>query len=282
MPIHIVTGQFAENMMRHLSVRIALSAIAAFMVLASSPLVAHSADAALTAMPKDLEVRFALSALPPKLRPAAAVYVLDPAIGYRLARPGTSGLACLVERTAWELGTDRDDIYIPLCYDASGLPGHFKAIIDAAALRAHGMSALGIKAEISKRYEQHYYHTPMRAGLSYMEAPIMRTKSKPDFEIIRDHGPTDWEVHTMAMPHIMIYASGVTNADIGAVPDLAHPESLSQPFIDTQGNGEQSYIIQVVGATEKKKILEDEKDLVKDLCDYREVLCLEHDNHNMN
>lgn len=40
-------------------------------------------------MPKALEVRFALSALPPHLRDAATSYVLDPDKGYILDRKGS-------------------------------------------------------------------------------------------------------------------------------------------------------------------------------------------------
>src|SRR5690348_3371665 len=53
-------------------------------------------------MPPALEVRFALSALPPALRSVATVYRLDVTQGYVLARRGTSGVACLVQRAAWE------------------------------------------------------------------------------------------------------------------------------------------------------------------------------------
>jgi hypothetical protein len=96
-----------------------------------------------------------------------------------------------------------------------------------------------------------------------MVGPVMRTV-----------GPPDMQVHTMPMPHLMFYAPGVTNEDIGAVPDLANPASLLNPFIDKQGIAEQSYMIQLVGETEKAKILADEKALIDALCAYRDVLCL--------
>ncbi|MDF3014728.1 MAG: hypothetical protein K0Q78_2932, partial [Cellvibrio sp.] len=70
-------------------------------------------------MPADLEMDFALSALPDALRADASVYLLDPKQGYKLARKGKSTLECLVERTVWEWAQYRDDIYIPLCYDAN-------------------------------------------------------------------------------------------------------------------------------------------------------------------
>lgn len=219
-------------------------------------------------MPAELETRFALSALPPALRDEAAVYLLDPNSGYHLARPGTSGLACLVERTAWELADFRDDIYFPLCYDTAGSATYLQVIMDAAALRAEGLDPAALKAEIEARYASGRYSAPTKAGLSYMVGPIMRTV-----------GPPDLEVHTMAMPHLMFYAPQLTNADIGAKPDLADPASLLNPFIDRQGHDAQSYMIQLIGAAEKAQILADEAALIEDLCAYRDVLCLAHQDH---
>lgn len=217
------------------------------------------------AMPAQLETRFALSALPPALRDDATVYLLDPKSGYRVARQGTNRLACLVERTVWEMEDFRDDIYIPLCYDAAGFDGHFKAIIDAAALRAQGLNPAALKAEVEKRYRNKTYRAPQKPGLSYMIAPVMRTI-----------GPPDLQVHTMPMPHLMFYAPFVTNQDIGAQPNLADRASLAWPFIDRQGNDEQSYMIQMVGDTEKAQILAREKALLDALCAHRQVLCLTH------
>jgi hypothetical protein len=225
-------------------------------------------DASLTPMPEALETRFALSALPSALRDAATVHVLDPARGYRVAREGSSGLECLVERTAWEMDEYRDDIYIPLCYDAVGARTYLKVIIDAAALRAGGSDAHALKAEIEKRYADGTYRAPGKAGVSYMVAPVMRTI-----------GPPDLKIHTMAMPHVMYYAPGVTNADIGAKPDLADPASLAYPFIDRQGNDQQTYIVQLMGRAEKAAILADGRDLLHDLCAHRAALCLSDMKH---
>ena len=229
---------------------------------------AHAAEPVLESMPAPLETRLALSALPPALRNEASVYLLDPKSGYRLARQGTSGLACLVERTQWEWGELRDDVYVPLCYDAVGTQAHLKVIMDTAALRAQGLSGGALKAEVERRYKSGTYKPPQRAGLSYMVAPLMRTNSPPDMK-----------VHTMSMPHLMFYAPGLTNEDIGAKPKLADLASLRWPFIDRQGNAEQSYMIQLVGETETAKILVDEKSLLDELCAYRELLCLHGKKH---
>ena len=50
-------------------------------------------------LPRDLEVQLALSALPPHLRDAATVYVLNPARGFEVARRGTNGFHAFVART---------------------------------------------------------------------------------------------------------------------------------------------------------------------------------------
>jgi len=230
--------------------------------ISASP--AHTIETTIEAMPAGLETEFALSALPPALRDGAAVYLLDPAAGYYLAQQGSSGLACLVERTVWEMADYRNDIYFPLCYDAVGTSTYLQVIMDAAKLRAEGLDPAALKAKIQARYDDKTYRAPDKAGLSYMVGPVMRTETPPDRK-----------VHTMPMPHLMFYAPSVTNADIGALPDLAIPASLAFPFIDRQGNAEQSYMIQMIGETEKAKILADEKELIDALCAYRDVLCLD-------
>lgn len=239
---------------------ICLPLLFAALACAASP----HAGTTLDAMPAELETRFALSALPPALRDGATVYRLDPAAGYQLARQGTNGLECLVQRTAWELADYRDDIYIPLCYDAAGASTYLKVIRDAASLRVQGLGPEQLKTEISRRWRDKVYAVPQRPGLSYMVGPVMRTI-----------GPPDLEVHTMAMPHVMFYAPNVGNGDIGAVPDLADPASLKYPFVDRQGNGEQSYFIQLMGSAETAGIVAAERVLVDELCAYRELLCLD-------
>lgn len=242
--------------------------VAISLVGMAAALPGQATETTLEQMPAKLETQFALSAVPPGLRDRATVHLLDPKKGYHLARQGTSGVTCMVERTQWELADFRNDIYVPLCYDAAGTKTYLKSIMDTAALRAQGMSPAALKAEIEKRYRDKTYKVPEKAGLSYMVAPIMRTV-----------GPPDMKVHTMAMPHLMFYAPYLTNEDIGATPDFSVPASLLHPFIDQQGIAEHSYMIQLIGATEKARILADEKALLDELCAYRDILCLAHENH---
>lgn len=237
-------------------------ALGALLAIVGSP--TQASETVLDQMPVELEARFALSALPVTLRAAASVYVLDPRTGYKLHREGSSGVTCLVERTVWEMADFRNDIYIPLCYDAAGTATYLKVKMDAAKLRAEGIGPDELKTTIEHRFHDKTYQVPQKPGLSYMLAPIQRTV-----------GPPDMKVHTLAMPHIMPYAPHVTNEDIGAHPDLSNPSSLLHPFIDRQGIDEQSYLIQLVGGKEKAEILAAEKGLLEDLCAYRDVLCLE-------
>lgn len=236
--------------------------------LLSSYAIAQASNTTLDVMPADLEMRFALSALPANLRADASVYLLDPAQGYKLARKGTGKLECLVERTVWEWEDYSNDIYVPLCYDVNGIDHHLKVIRDAAQMRASGTTAAALKEEIEKRYKKGIYSAPQKAGLSYMVGPVMRVK-----------GPPDMQVHTMAMPHLMFYSPNINNSDIGAKPNFQQPESLSMPFVDIQGVPQQSYMIQLIGETEKGKILASEKELVTALCAYRDVLCLTEHHH---
>lgn len=219
-------------------------------------------------MPAELETRWALSALPPALREKATVFLLDASTGYRLARQGTNGLTCLVERTDWVLADFRNDIYIPQCTDAAGTKTLLRVKMDVAALRAQGMGPDTLKAEIQRRYKRKVYGAPERAGVSYMAGPIYRTI-----------GPPDMKVHTLVMPHLMYYAPFVTNEDIGAAPSPTDRSSLLYPFIDPQGIGEQSLMIQLLGDTETAKILARDASLVADLCAYRTLLCLPSSTH---
>jgi hypothetical protein len=97
-----------------MKIKLALAVITSNLV-GLSALPGEATETTIEQMPTELETRFALSASPPALRDKATVYLLDPKKGYQLSRKGTSGVACLVERTAWEMADFRNDIYIPLC-----------------------------------------------------------------------------------------------------------------------------------------------------------------------
>lgn len=218
-------------------------------------------------MPVALETDFALSSLPPYLRSDATIYLLDPAKGYYLARKGSNGFVCFVTRTAWEWAEFRNDIYTAISFDAEGAKVIFPLFEAAEAMRSTGKyTALQTRNIILDRIRKGIYKAPARAGVSYMLAPVMRTyPAKPD----------QHKVMTMKMPHYMFYAPGVTNADIGNIPD----GQQDGPFIvDPEGmflgdkKAPYAYIIVPAGEKEAAKISADNKGLMKRLADYRAYL----------
>lgn len=209
-------------------------------------------------MPQALEMRFALSAAPPHLRDSAAVYVLDPAKGYVLARPGTNGVSCIVVRSDWQWPSPpfRDDIYWAVCYDSEGSRTLLQDYFRAAELRAQGMDARQVHDAVTKAFGTPASPNPSRTGVAYMIAPVMRGYTSAPAPV------------TMNMPHYMFYAPGVKDADIGA-----HGFSKQYPFVLGMSHGRDDYIILLVGEAEKAKLLEDSGALLNDLCAYKDYLC---------
>jgi hypothetical protein len=209
-------------------------------------------------MPEALEIRFATSAAPPHLRDNATVYVLDPAKGYVLARSGNNGVSCIVVRSDWQWPTPpfRDDIYWPVCYDSEGSKTLLQDYLVAAELRARGMDSKRVNELVTKRFGTPAAPNPVRTGVAYMIAPIMRGYTAAP-------GPV-----TMNMPHYMFYAPGVKDSEIGG-----HGFDKQYPFILGMSQGRDDYIILLVGEAEKSKIIEDSKALLNDLCSFRNYLC---------
>lgn len=220
---------------------------------------AGSSPVKLERMPESLELRYALSALPPHLRDGATTYVLDPGQGYVLKNKGTNGMACIVVRSDWQYTVRpfRDDIFWPVCYDAEGSKTLLQDYLYAAELRARGMDARQVHTEVTKRFGTAAYPNPARAGIAYMLAPIMRTFG--DSNVV--------DPFTMNMPHYMFYAPNVKDADIGGKPFSQYP------FVLSMSPGRDDVIILFAGEMEKAKILADSKDLLKELCSYRDFLC---------
>jgi hypothetical protein len=214
-------------------------------------------------MPAALETDFALSSLPPQLRPGATVYLLDPNKGYYVARKGSNGFVCFVTRTEWEWGEFRNDICTAIAFDAEGARTNFRPYVDAAAMRASGKyTALQIKSILTDRIKKGIYKAP-GPGISYMLAPVMRTYTG---------SPDSKEVMTMNMPHYMFYAPYLTNADIGNIPNgQADGPMVGNPGAQFLGarKGPYGYIIVLKGEKERAKIVAENKDLLERLIAYR-------------
>lgn len=214
---------------------------------------------ALDAMPRELEVKLALSALPPHLRSEANVYVLDPATGYVLERQGKDNFTCFVERTDWVREDFRNDLFIPACFDAEGTRTIVPVSFDVAKFRAEGkLTPQELKKEISRRFQSGVYRSPGRPGISYMLSPVQRLYG----------GPSSKAVHFVNMPHYMFYAPNLTSKDIGGGPVMGQYPYLINP-------GSHAYIIVNVGETEKAQINRESQDLLRELCAYKSYFCSE-------
>jgi hypothetical protein len=215
-------------------------------------------------MPNDLETDFALSSLPGHLREASTVYLLDPDKGFYISRKGSNGFICFVLRTEWERGEYRDDLASPISFDSEGARTIFPAYADAEAMRASGKyTASQLKDIMTERFNKGTYKAPGRPGVSYMLAPMMRTYDGASSHVV-----------TMELPHHMFYAPYLTNADLGTDPNAGALILLGD------GKSPHQFMIIAAGATEKAKILEEHKELMKRLVAYRSYFATQGGMHH--
>ncbi len=235
-----------------------------FLFISTVCLAQKSADWQLEKMPAALETDFALSSLPPQLRPGATVYLLDPNKGYYVARKGSNGFVCYVNRTGWEWGEFRQDMVAAMSFDAEGARTIFRVDMDVAAMRASGkFTGPQVRNLVLDRIRKGIYKAPARTGVSYMLGPVMRAYTGT---------PASNQIMTMNMPHYMFYAPGVTNTDIGNIPD----GQADGPVVINPGDlllgarkGPFGYIILSAGEKETAKIVAENKDLLKRLVAYK-------------
>ncbi|HTR27623.1 MAG TPA: hypothetical protein VMH27_00035 [Puia sp.] len=213
-------------------------------------------------MPADLEMAFALTALPATVRSGAAVYLLDPAKGYYVARKGSNGFACLISRTEWEWGNFRNDLFAAMGFDPEGVRTILPIYRDEAAMRASGkFTALQVKDTILNRIRKGIYKAPAKGGICYMLAPVMR---------VYTGNPPSETVKTMNMPHYMFYAPYLTDADVGTDPNSPNGPWMVNPDEAVLGKRKTPYGYLIMPPNEKEtaKIISDNKDLLKKLADY--------------
>jgi hypothetical protein len=231
-------------------------------VCSSESFAQQTKDWQLDKMPSDLETDYALSALPPHLRGDATVYLLDPAKGYYMARKGTNGFSAYVERTDWSRGEFAPDMYAAEGFDSIGSKTLIPIFFEVAAMRATGKyTALQVRDIVVKRVKDGIYKAPSRTGICYMLSPLLRSNAGDG-------------IMNMVMPHYMIYAPRLDNADIGG----GWIAGGHQPFIISTGDALDkahsifNYIGIAAGETEKAKIIEDNKELLARLAAYKPYL----------
>ncbi len=184
-----------------------------------------------TTFPADVEAALALSAAPQHLRPGATVYVYGPD-GFAKFRDGTNGFTCLVNRDGFFYGAAA---FKPTCWDAEGLTSYVPVMLQVGRLLAAGRSIEEIRGDIDAGFRDGRFHRPARTGIAYMLAGDLNL---------------DLATGAITQPsfpgHYMIYAPGVSNADIGYAAEAAK-QDRSLPFIFSGGAGgkELAYLITV-------------------------------------
>lgn len=188
-----------------------LASFALLLVLTSGLVVAQDKNSRAEA---DKEIALARSAAPKPISEAASVYVFSEGT-YQLASKGTNGFTCLVLR-------DEDPrAQYPACLDAEWTRCELPEYMKEADLRKQGKSPDEIDATLDRMRREGHFPNPARSGIAYMASSQMRGM----FEI----SP---EGHIQ--PHVMIYAPGATNAQIG-VAKVSEARVLHIPFVANEG-----------------------------------------------
>lgn len=182
-------------------------------------------------LPPDLEIDLALAAAPEHMRSKATVYVFNES-GYQRVRMGSNGITCLVNRDGHQNG---DRVLRPTCWDAEGSATIVPIVLRVGELIAQGVSAKDIDQDIDLGFKTERFVSPRQTGIAYMLSG----------DVIFD---TQTQVisKTVFPPHYMIYAPGVSNADIGMTEE-AFKSNPSLPLIydGYSGGSRTAYLIVV-------------------------------------
>jgi len=144
---------------------------------------------------------------------------------------------------------------MPISFDKAGAKAQMQVLLDVAEMQAKGTPPGELKQIIQHRHETGYYRAPERGGISYMLSPILRTYFNPE---------ESEKVITMNYPHVMYYAPGVSNEDIGG-GELGG----MYPFVIMHGH--HGYIIQPLGLTERAAINKEYEEMLARLCRINEL-----------
>ncbi len=165
------------------------------------------------------EVALAESAGPPTMAAGATIYVVGDA-GYDVAREGSNGASCLVSRAP-------NGTFEPTCLDEEGTRTILPVYMERGRLRSAGVSEDEINDRIQEGFDSGEFVAPAKAGVSYMLSD--RNKVFNGSKVIS------------YPPHIMVYAPGLTNADIGS--DGTNP---FMPWVLQEGSPH-AYIVVLTG-----------------------------------
>lgn len=188
-----------------------------------------------TLLPPEQEIELALKAGPAHLREGATVYVFGPK-GYEKARTGGNGFNCMVNRDGIQNG---DKAVHPTCWDPEGSRTILPVMLRVGELLAQQKSAAEIKRDIDEGFARGQFSSPAKAGIAYMLAGDVKFDAKTG------------QFSTVEFPpHYMIYAPGVSNADIGLTRE-GMQKTPGLPFIYSgySGGPRTAYIIVMATGT---------------------------------
>ncbi|GAB4191568.1 MAG: hypothetical protein Tsb002_20420 [Wenzhouxiangellaceae bacterium] len=160
------------------------------------------------------EEALALSAAPDYLRESASI-MRHAENKYLLSHEGSGPLTCLVQR-------NHPQSIIPVCYDKAGAEAILPAAIWESEQVLSGRTISEVKQEFPATVAAGRFHAPRRAGLAYMLSAYNRIYTAQNDEIIT------------VGPHLMFYAPGLSNADIGGSYAAAQ-QHRGLPFVINQG-----------------------------------------------
>jgi hypothetical protein len=183
-------------------------------------------------MPRDQQIRLALSAAPDAVAANASVYILGPK-GYEKARDGTNGFSCMVQRSYTKSG---ETTVAPMCFDAQGSRTTMLVYLRKEAMRDAGDSEAQIQAAIDKGYADGTFKAPTQPGIIYMMSCENRLGPDP-----RTGRPASFP------PHVMFYAPYMTAKDLGYNGD-----DPAVPFLVLAGTPEAMMIV-IPGAPQQRK-----------------------------
>lgn len=185
-------------------------------------------------LPQDLEVRWAVSALPPSLRDQAGIRILSGG-HYVEYRKAANPFTCIVSRRAGNL--------YPVCFDEEGTRTILPAYEDDATMRQNGMTSDKVEAELANGFASGRYQPPSRPGIAYMLSPATFVLG------------SDGTLHSVPA-HVMFYAPYLTDKDIGGAMGKT-------AFVDRPGP--HGMIIVLAGQAERDRALTEQQSLLNEI-----------------
>ncbi|MEO0425674.1 MAG: hypothetical protein AAF184_25315, partial [Pseudomonadota bacterium] len=156
-----------------------------------------------------------LSALPLRLREQASVYALTDQ-GFELTRRSDGPFTCIVER-------NHARSIIPQCVDAAGADTVIPGIILKTNWVAEGVSLQERQSRYAVLADKGELKAPPRPGINYMMSDYNYIWNARAGELMR------------VPPHVMFYAPGLTNEDIGGSMEQGMRINRGVPFIVQSG-----------------------------------------------